>query len=82
MTEMTFFSLVDMVGVLLENRLRRGRFSVRRSEKEARFSKTFWPRMRFGLVAERRGVLFGKHLHKHDVFQFGREERRPFRKTY
>ena len=62
------------------NRLRRGHFSVRRSRREARFLKTSWPRVCFSLVLDRMDELFEKHLHKNDVFQFGREERRPLRK--
>ena len=76
-----FFSLVDLVGVLLEHRLRRGRFSVRWSRRAARFLKTSSAKMFSGLVVESSGVLFEKHRDE-DIFQFGgREERRAFRKN-
>ena len=53
------------------NRLRRGRFSVRWSRRAARFSKMSWPRARFGLAVERVDELFEKHLHKNDVWLRG-----------
>ena len=72
-TIIMFFSLVDMVGVLLENRLRRGRFSFWWSRRAARCLKTSLAKMFFSLVVERSGVLFEKHLDE-DIFQFGGRE--------